>query len=183
MNLPKAVVALLISVLFVSCATSYQSSSFTGGFSETWLAPDTVRVNFAGNGFTTPERAQDLALLRAADLTLSRGFTHFILLGEMNTLNRQTITTPGQTYTNGSVNVYGNTAYYTGNTTYVPGMTFDVVKPRTGLMVRCLHGTQGMRAFDARFLQDSLRAKYKIKPKATPAATGPVSKRKPSPAS
>jgi len=59
------------------CATSYQQTGITGGFSETKLAPDTVRVTFTGNGYTSDERATDFALLRAAQLCSESGYTHF----------------------------------------------------------------------------------------------------------
>ncbi len=65
----KEVFLLLASVFslwFLSgCATSYQQRGFAGGYSETQLAPDVFRVNFEGNGYTSSERAQDFALLRA----------------------------------------------------------------------------------------------------------------------
>ena len=57
-------VALMLGL--TGCATEYHRSGLTGGFSETRLAPDLYRVYFAGNGFSTDERTQDFALLRAA---------------------------------------------------------------------------------------------------------------------
>lgn len=61
-------------LLLEGCATSHQEKGFTGGYSETQLAPDVFRVNFAGNGYTSSERAQDFALLRAAELSLVHEF-------------------------------------------------------------------------------------------------------------
>lgn len=76
--------ALLLPMLLAGCATGYHSTGFTGGFSETWLAPDVVRVNFRGNGWTDPERAQDFALLRAAELGMTRGFSHVVVRSEQD---------------------------------------------------------------------------------------------------
>ncbi len=45
-------------------------------------APDTFRVVFRGNEFTTGERTQDFSLLRAAELTLEHGFSQFAVLNE-----------------------------------------------------------------------------------------------------
>src|SRR5262245_65287639 len=62
--------------LLSGCATSYQSNGFTGGYSETQLAPDVFRVAFRGNRYTSPEQARDFCMLRAAELALQHGFTH-----------------------------------------------------------------------------------------------------------
>jgi hypothetical protein len=58
-----------------SCATPYKSNGIAGGYSDTALAPDVYRISFQGNGYTSRDRAQDFAVLRAADLTLSHGST------------------------------------------------------------------------------------------------------------
>jgi hypothetical protein len=159
----QAILAVLV-VALGGCATGYQSSGFSGGFSETQLAPDVFRISFAGNGFTSGERAQDFAMLRAADLSVKHGFTHFAVINEANSMARQTITTPGQSYTTGNVNVVGGRAYYSAQSTYVPGANIDVFKPRSGLLIRCFRGQpKGTYGFDARFLQSSIRAKYRLK--------------------
>ena len=48
-----------------------------GGYAETREDYNTFRVVFMGNEATPRERAEDLALLRAADLTLQNGFRYF----------------------------------------------------------------------------------------------------------
>jgi len=106
--------------LLSGCATTYQQKGFTGGYSETQLAPDVFRVNFAGNAHTSSERAQDFALLRAAELSLERGFRYFALLDESSSSKLSTFTTPGSAYTTGSVYGSGTSATYSGHTTYTP---------------------------------------------------------------
>ena len=59
--------------LVVGCSTTYQSKGLTGGYSDTQLSQDVFRVNFAGNAYTSGEKAQDYTLLRAAQLTLTNG--------------------------------------------------------------------------------------------------------------
>jgi hypothetical protein len=66
--------------LWAGCATGYHGMSLTGGFTETQLAPGVYRVTFEGNGYSRSERVQDFAMLRAAELALAHGFTHFTLL-------------------------------------------------------------------------------------------------------
>lgn len=171
-------VAATLSLTF-SCATPYQSSSFRGGYSDTVLAPDTFRVVFRGNGYTPPERAQDFALLRAADLTLQYGFTCFAIVDEQNTTTTHTYTTPGRAdttaYGTGSssgniyLNPYGGTYSGTSNvqvnatTTYTPPETHVFYKPQTGLLIRAFQAKpDGIFTFDAGFLQQSIKGKYRI---------------------
>jgi hypothetical protein len=152
------------AAMFVSgCATSYQSTSFTGGYSETQLAPDVFRVYFRGNGYTSGERAQDFALLRAADLCSQHSFAYFAVLDENSSTSTSAVTTPGYAYTTGSAYAYGNSATYNGYTTYSPGQTIIIHKPRAGLMIRGFQTKpDGIFTFDVAFLQKSLKQKYHI---------------------
>lgn len=82
--------------LLAGCATPYQSDGMfrDGGFSETQLSPNVWRVSFAGNEFSQPERAVDLALLRSADLAMQNGFTHFALADARESSRTSAFTTP-----------------------------------------------------------------------------------------
>ena len=88
---PSQPIWILALILLSGCGTvhsivggtPYQPfSTVTGGYSETALAPDVVRIVFRGNSSTTKERAQDMALLRAADLSQKSGFKYFTVLRE-----------------------------------------------------------------------------------------------------
>ena len=155
----------IAAAMFVSgCATSYQSTSFTGGYSETQLAPDVFRVYFRGNGYTSGERAEDFAMLRAADLCLQHGFAFFALLNESSSTSTSAVATPGYAYTTGSAYGYGNSATYSGQTFYSPGQTILIHKPRAGLLIRGFQTKpDGIYTFDAAFLQQSLQQKYHIR--------------------
>jgi len=152
-------------VLFLSsCSTPYQSKGFTGGFSDTQLAPDLFRVFFHGNGYTSGEKAQDYALLRAAEVVSQHGFSCFAVVDESNTTTTSSFTTQGEAHTTGSATVSGNMVYYSGHTTYTPGQTYTFFKPHTGLMVQGFKDKpDGIFTFDAAFLQQSLKQKYNIK--------------------
>jgi len=87
------IAALVVLPLFFGCETVHSLAVGTpyepynalrGGYSETALATDVVRVVFRGNSSTSKERAQDLALLRAADLSRQAGFKFFTVLYEEN---------------------------------------------------------------------------------------------------
>lgn len=150
-------------LLLAGCATSYQSTGFTGGYSETKLAPDVVRVVFRGNAYTKKERAQDLALLRAAELSLAAGYPYFMVLSENSETKAHSFTTAGSSHTTGSAHFVGNQAYYSGQTTYQPGQTMTFFKPETGILVRFLKEKQpDVFVFDAAFLLRELKEKYKV---------------------
>lgn len=152
------------SCLITGCATSYHSSGFTGGYSDTQLAPDVFRVHFRGNAHTSKERAQDFAMLRAADLCLEHHFTCFAVMGQNDSSSAYNFTTAGQSYTTGTAYASGNSATYSGSTSYYPGQTYTLYKPDSGLTVRCFKTKpDGVYAFDAQFLERSIRQKYGMK--------------------
>ena len=174
------ILALSAPLVLPGCATGYHSTGFTGGYSDTQLAPDVYRIVFRGNGYTPPERAQDLALLRASELTLQRGFTCFAIVDERHSTSISSFTTPGHADTTAygtgcsSGNIYLNpyggsysgtsSAYVDAHTTYTPPQTYVFYKPQTGILVRAFQTKpEGVSTFDAAFLQQSLKQKYRIK--------------------
>ena len=153
--------AAVLLLAFGSCATEYQSKGFSGGFSDTQLAPDAFQIRFAGNGYTSSERAQDFALLRAADLTLSHGFHYFAIVNSAEGSSISSVTLPGTSYTTGNITRYGNTAIGSATTTYIPPTNIPIHKPRTGILIRCFQQRPtGGYVFDASFLSQSIRTKY-----------------------
>jgi hypothetical protein len=132
------------------------------------LAPDVFRINFRGNGYTSAERTQDFALLRAAELTLQNNFKYFAVMDQTASTSVSSFTTPGSAETSGTMTMYGGSGSYQGTyqgyTSYTPPTTHFIFKPRAGLLVRCFaEKPTGDYAFDAAFLQASIRQKYKIK--------------------
>lgn len=159
-----AIFLAILTTFFTGCATSYQSGGFTGGYTETQLAPDVFRVVFKGNGYTSPERAQDFSMLRAAELALQTGFTHLAVINERNSTTTHSFTTDGEAKTTGTAQIYGNQVSYSGHTTYTPGQTVTFYKPSTGLVVQFFKTKpEGIFAYDAAFLQQSIKSRYKIK--------------------
>lgn len=85
MTYTRFLLSLFTTCFLVACgATPYQSGigTYTGGYYETQMGPDTFRVNFSGNGFTPTQMAQDYAILRAAELALQRGYPYFVVSSE-----------------------------------------------------------------------------------------------------
>jgi len=156
-------VALLIP-LMVACATGYQSSGFTGGFEDTQLAPDIFRVSFSGNAFTSSDRVQNFALLRAAELTLANNAQYFAVITSADQSRTVTHVTPGSSHTSGTISTYGNTGYYSGTTTYSAPQVNTHYKLGVGMMFRTFQTKpEGGVVFDANFIVTSIRAKYEIK--------------------
>jgi hypothetical protein len=150
----------IVSFILSSCATSYGQKSFwnDGGFTETELQPGVFNVRFVGNEFTSKDRAQDFALLRATELCLSRDM-QYMAMGDVNTDSVQSGYTPGSSTTTASAYGYGNSAYGSSTTTYNPGTT--VYSPQSGLTVVC-QPEKKEGSWDAAFLKRSLKSKYNI---------------------
>eukprot|EP01037_Dinobryon_pediforme_P007611 gene7611-7674_t len=70
----------LKTATLAGCATQYEPKTSSGGYSEVQLNADTFQISVEGNGFTSRDRARNIALLRAADLTLNSGYSRFIIV-------------------------------------------------------------------------------------------------------
>ncbi|MBY0336671.1 MAG: hypothetical protein K2X11_08660 [Acetobacteraceae bacterium] len=100
----RSLLAALPAVLLAGCATPYAPFGPLGGYSEAEVAPNVFRIEAFGNGFTSRERVQAMAVYRAAELAAARGFQR-ILIGDprltsagvpnMQTIRRETITAHG----------------------------------------------------------------------------------------
>jgi hypothetical protein len=131
-------------VFLVGCATAYKPNGFAGGFSDTQLAPDVFRVNFRGNGYTSAERVQNFAMLRAAELALEHGYSHFAIINEQD-------------------GIAGATSFYDNHA------SITIFKHRSGLMVKCfVTKPDGVFSLDAEYLRHSIRQRYNIPEEATP---------------
>ena len=163
---------LALSLMLLGCATPYQKNGLTGGFDETILSPNVFRVSFQGNGYTSLERAKDYALLRCAEVSLEHGFKYFVVMDDGTRIKSDHVYIPGQTYasysgtTTAQVLPGGNVSATTRgsiNTITTPGFAFNVDKPNAAFRVLGLHNENDIPgAFDAVFLRNSIRTKYKI---------------------
>ena len=180
MKTTNLILTLCVALILSGCATNYQRNGFSGGYSDTQLASDLYRIIFYGNGYTPPERAQDFALLRASELTLQHGLTCFAIIDERHSTSVSSFTTPGHVETTASgtgynsgniyLNPYGarysgtSTANVNATTTYTPPQTHVFYKPESGILVRAFMAKpEGVFTFDAAFLMQSLKQKYRIK--------------------
>jgi hypothetical protein len=154
---------LAVSFLALSaCATTYHSDGYFGGFDDVALAPNVYRVSFRGNGYTSSARAEDMALLRSADLTLQKGFRYFALADARSSLASLTYTTPTQSSTRFMADRVGNHVMGSAYTTTTGGQTFIITKPSTTNIVVMFAEKPNGVSFDAGFLCFSMGLKYKI---------------------
>lgn len=91
--------ALASSVALAGCmtATPYQpaTNSSRAGYWDEQIEADRFRVSFAGNSLTTRDTVERYLLFRAAELTLQRGFDHFVLVNRDTETRTETYRTPG----------------------------------------------------------------------------------------
>jgi hypothetical protein len=85
-----------------STATPYQpdiaGQRVSGGYSESRLADDRYRVNFAGNSLTTRDRVEGYLLYRAAELTVADGYEWFLIVDRHTEHDLQTYVAPDPFY-------------------------------------------------------------------------------------
>ncbi len=156
--------AVAVLLLTAACATPYQKQGFTGGFDETPIAPNVWRVSFNGNGYTSSDRAEDLVLLRSAELTLTSGYSYFGLASARVGSTVQALTAPTVTTTSANAHVFGNTVRGSSTSITTGGGTTFISKPsahNTVVMFKEKPEGTGM-IFDAQFICTSVGAKYKV---------------------
>ena len=94
--------ALMGSAALAGCmtATPYQPATASSrmGFSDEQIESNRFRVSFAGNSLTSRETVERYLLYRAAELTVQRGFDHFVLVTRDTETKTDTYRTPGAFY-------------------------------------------------------------------------------------
>ncbi|WP_300379516.1 hypothetical protein [Henriciella sp.] len=160
----NAIISIIALTLTTGCATYTEGGAF-GGFNETPLARDTYRIQAYGNGLTSRQKTNAIAMVRAADLARMNGYSLFMILDYDEWADTSYHTTPatvttdtsysGSGYTSGSANCnsfgygYGSGSTWcsgnartnvsgnsTSRTTINPGQTYETEKPRTDLVVK-----------------------------------------------
>lgn len=161
----KRLFTILFLVVFMqSCATTYQSAGFTGGFSETQLDENIFRVTFYGNGYTGRERVTDFALLRSAELTIEHGYKYFVTIDSDSFSKNSSYTTPIRSYTTGSAYSYGRHMSVSATTTTSGGETYNISKPGLSNTIICFkEKPEKVISYNAEFIYKNITQKYGIK--------------------
>ncbi|MFT5032480.1 MAG: hypothetical protein ACI89D_001100 [Bermanella sp.] len=169
---------LLSTALLVACATEtpYKPADSRGeaGYTETSLGDNRYRITFVGNSSTHSETVQDYALLRAAELTLAKGYDWFETAdrNEDKKVRNTTVDSGfGPTY-HQSQTYYRNCDLLGNCDTVVSGRTF--VTPGSGVTTTSSRASysyslevlmrknpmdDNVRSYDARRLASALRSR------------------------
>lgn len=141
----KAALIAAVCGALAACATPYQPSGFAGGFKETKLNADTYEITVGGNGYTSKQRVRDMALLRAAELTIKEGSSNFVVV------NGQTSSSYGGT-TPIVANRVGNTVTFSGGE--------DIYRPDSTMIIKIIRSKddpQYPNSLDAKLIDSQLR--------------------------
>jgi hypothetical protein len=159
----KKLFALTLVALVSACSTSYQPYSYLGGggYKDVQLSENSFRITVEANGYTSKSQAADLALLRAADLTLEKGFKHFVIVDSADQSAGMNYTTPKTT----TMNIAGNKYGATGTAQTYGGQTFYIAFPTPVLTILTFKEKppiSGM-VYDAEVTSRSLRTQLNVK--------------------
>lgn len=158
-RLSGLLLSLVAAVTLGGCATTYQPVGFTGGFSETQLAPDVFNVTFKGNGYTAQDKANDFTLLRSAEIALENGFNYFVIVDANQYSKHETYTSPAYATTNLNQDMNGNAV---ANTVVYGGQAYNYTKPRSSNTIVCyVEKPQGF-SYGADFIVRSIKSKHGI---------------------
>jgi len=156
--------AIATTSLLTGCATGYQpqGASGSGGFTETQIDTNVWKVNFNGNGDTKRDQAEDLALLRSAEISLANGYTHFAFRSSKADTQTTFVHNPMISYTSG--NAINGTSLFAIATTHTYGGTVVVSKPFVSNIVMMFKGKPELDTlvYDANFICTSIGTKYKV---------------------
>ncbi len=154
-----AVSIIAVTVMFSGCAsTQYveRKGNFWGsGHYESKIQDDVFKVGYTGVASTMRDQAEDLALLRCADVTLNNGYTHFVVQDKNTTSYTHSSYTPLMPYD------YKGATYYTG------GYSSTYSNPDIYFVIRCFHGKPldldaSQTVYDAADVRANLRERYKL---------------------
>ena len=137
----RAFIILVTATLLCGCATAdnrYREMDWTGGVEAHRLAPDTWRISSRGNGMNAKSTIDDWALMKAADVTIASGETHFIIVSNADASS----VTHGQTPGSSHGTVIGNQIHITHN----PGFAYAIPKPGADIIIKTLSIKKGQPA-------------------------------------
>jgi hypothetical protein len=155
-------ILLLISMLILSACSSssgmigYYPAPYSGsdGYSDIQIDKNMFRVSYHGSADVMADEAEELTLLRSAELTLKNGFTHFAIVDGVSRSDGTQSTGAG----------VGNAIRGTSMGISV-GSSHSTSKPSTTNTIICFNGKpsdfNGI-VYDAKFLFDTFSKKFVV---------------------
>jgi len=163
----KKWIAIGALVLLNACAFTSYTRMFGGyGYNDVPLSPDRYRVTFAGYQNDVPSKAADQALLRSAEVTLTKGYRYFVVVEERNDMLTSSYQVPATQTTETTSKVEGNETKSVSTTTYNEAKTVTQKQPATTLTIQCFHDKPAAaegKVYDAQFLWAELGPRYGVK--------------------
>lgn len=154
------VLLLVLITLLAGCVTPYGPAGYNGGYSESMRSVNIYVVRFEGNAYTKPAEAEEMALLRAAELTLAKGGSFFTILNESSSTATSSVYVPGQTTTTARIGAGGVIRAQSSTT---PGISVPMSSPtaRFVIAMASTNTVPGHVWLDASKVAAELRPKYK----------------------
>jgi len=161
----KKITTLILVLILAGCAigSSYHNSDnmWKLGYSDTQLNEGIFRVSYAGYGIPQSE-CDDLAIMRASEITKEKGYKYFRILTEKQSSHSQSFYIPGSTYTTGTVSGYGNTARVNA-TSYSTGISGTANYPVSTITIEMLKEKgDASSTLDAETIWSSLAKKHGV---------------------
>ena len=127
------------------------------GYNDRRIDSNAFLVAFRANAYTPQEAVESYLLRRCAEVTVGADYDYFVIIQSKAIDRSVPVMMPGSStsYSQGSANLYGNTAYGSATTTtsYTPGGVFNMRLPGSSAMIKTFHGKKPQdnpMAFDAR---------------------------------
>ena len=131
-------------LLLVACATAYKPAKkeSANGYFDVKLQEGMYEILFNGNENTTARRANDFALLRAAEVCLENGYQSFAIERKTEDFTEKEVDT--------GIKIFGGALINIENS-----------EPKITLVIHCSKKLD--QPYKAQELKDNLRARYKVK--------------------
>lgn len=140
----KMIMLFCCFALLVACATPYKQAkkATSNGYFDTKLQDGMYEVLFNGNENTSTAKANNYALLRAAEVCLENNYQSFEIVRKTEDFTEKEVDT--------GVKIFGGTLSNIENS-----------EPKITLLIRCSKGTDLL--YKAQELKANLRERYNIK--------------------
>jgi hypothetical protein len=133
-----------------------QGGQSAGGYEDSQLDMNVFAITYHGVANSKSQTIQDWAMLRAAELSLAKGFLFFTITDKKISETVKSNTWPGEYQSAGAIE------FGTNHDVVMPGTTTITRTPVVWLTISCFVDKPDISAtiYDAEALQQSLRDKY-----------------------
>jgi hypothetical protein len=144
----RIILIVSLAAALVGCSVRYgpRIPGFQPGYVDQRLGEQVYQVRIGEAWSKDWPDLEKFAMYRAAELTKLSGSRYFLVMNATTSISSYQITSPGTATTRGTINRYGDTAYYNAVTTVTPSSTTSI--------------QGGWYTLDFRILRDSELSSY-----------------------